>query len=192
MKKLLLFALVGLFTLAGCGQDNPAPAETPTHIPAGTSVDLSTTTAFLSVTQACGTNVVWTYSGISTPGYVAVVDGQVTSAGVFSAPVCGSNLLGTTVTVTATCDGKPPATANIIVGQELVTLVTIVAADVKLCGGAVCRSSTPTNVTIPACPAATPTTIQYYARIDTSCGTGAVFVPSNPAAVSPLPPACTF
>ena len=190
MKKLLALALVGLAFLTGCPSGTD-PTETPTHMAAGTSLDLSNSTAFLTITQACGSAIAWTYSGTSVVGYVAAIDGQVLQTGVFTAPVCGSNLLGTTVVITATCtDGTPKiATASIIVGQELVTALSIVAADVKVCGGAVCRALNPVAITIPACPAATPTTIQFYSRIDTTCGTGAAYSPSAPPTGIP---ACTF
>lgn len=193
MKNLTALALVGLLALAGCGQDTPVP-ETPNHMAAGSSLDLSSTSAFLTVTEACGTNaVVWTYSGASIVGYAPTIDGRVDQTGFFNAPVCGSTLLGTTVTITARCSTVPTAvaTASITVGQELVTAVTLVAADVKVCGGAVCRASNPSAIVIPVCapPPAPQTTIQWYARIDTTCGTAAAFSPSAPPTGIP---ACTF
>ena len=192
MKRFLLLALVGLTLLTGCPGPAPTPNETPTSAKAGETISLGQTTSFLALASACsGAPIGYTYSGTTTPGYLASRDGQITAAGAFTAPICGSALLGSTVTVTGSCiSGGIPhtAVASIIVGAELVTSVTIVAADVRICGAAVCRANTPTNVTTPPC-LTTPTTIQYYARIDASCGS--VFAPSDPALVSPLPPVCS-
>jgi hypothetical protein len=189
MRKLLALVLVGLAVLTGCGQDESVP-QTPTTVPAGSTVELGTSSAFLTLVQACGASaVVWTYSGTSVIGYAPAIDGQVTQTGVFTSPVCGSNLLGTTVTITAVCDGKTPVSANIAVGQELVNSISIIAADVRVCGGTVCRALNPQAITIPACPVTSPTTIQFYSRIDTSCGTGAAYSPSEPPTGIP---ACTF
>lgn len=194
MKKLLLLALVGLTVLTGCpsGPDDSPPA-TPGKMNAGEVVELGSTQAFLTLAQACnGAAISYTYSGTTTPNYLASRDGAVTSNGVFTAPTCGSALIGSAVTVTGSCTsaGVPhTAIANITVGSEIVTSIVFVAADVNLCGAAVCRAHTPTNITTPVCPVGSPTTIQYYVQINASCGP--VFAPSDPALVSPIPPQCS-
>jgi len=189
MKKLLLLALVGLTVLTGC-PSGTEPAQTPTKVEAGTTIDLAQTSAFLTVADACGVNAVaWTYSGTSTNP----ADGSITQAGVFTAPVCGSTLIGTTVTITARCSTVPTAfaTANIVVGSELVTAITFVAADVKLCGATACRAPNPVAIVLPVCaPSPAPqTTIQFYAQISTTCGPAVAFSPSAPPTGVP---ACTF
>jgi hypothetical protein len=192
MFKTSLFAvLVGILLLTGCPGPTPTSTETPTSAKAGESFALDKTTSFLALANACsGAPVNYSYSGTTTLNYLASRDGQVTSLGYFTAPICGSALLGSTVTVTGSCiSGGIPyaAVASIVVGQEIVTAMIIVAADVSICGAAVCRANSPRNITTPPCPT-TPTTIQFYARIDASCGSA--FNPSDPALVSPLPPVC--
>jgi len=190
-KTSLLAALAGILLLTGCPGPTP-PTGTPTSAMAGETVALGQTTSFLALASACtGAPVSYSYSGITTLNYLAARDGQVTSLGYFTAPICGSALLGSTVTVTGSCiSGDIPhtAVASITVGQELVTTVAIVVADVSICGAAVCRAHSPLSITTPPC-LTTPTTIQYYARIDASCGS--VFNPSDPALVNPTPPACS-
>ena len=193
MKKLLLLALVGLTVLTGCPGPAPTENETPTTAKAGEVIMLGQTTSFLALATACsGAPISYTYSGTSAPEYLPSKDGSITSAGVFVAPVCGSSLLGSTVTITGACiSGTIPhtAVASITVGSELVTAVTFVAADVNLCGAAVCRAAVPTSIKTPVCAAGSPTTIQYYVRIDATCGIPA-YNPSDPALVSPTPPVC--
>ena len=192
-KNSLFAVLAGILLLTGCPGPAPSPTETPTTAKTGESVALGQTTSFLTLASACsGAPISYTYSGTTTPNYLASRDGQVTASGVFTAPGCGSALLGSAVAVTGSClSGSIPhtAVASIVVGAEIVTAVTIVAADVSICGAALCRANSPLTISTPACPIATPTVIGYYARIDTSCGVSA-FSPVDPATVNPIPPTC--
>jgi hypothetical protein len=199
MKKFLIASLLTLVLGLGiisCGQDTSEGQQTlpdVTNLGAGKTTDLGKTVSFLTLATACNGNpITYIYSGVATvgAGYLASRDGQVTSAGVFTAPICGSSLLGSIVTVTGSCNtngGPRTAVANIAVGTELVTAITIVAADVSVCGAAACRAANPLNVNLPLCSSGN-NTIQYYARIDASCGPA--YAPRDPATVTPLPAAC--
>ncbi len=197
MKTLRFAALAAaLLIFTGCPgpvQEPPAkPPETPTTAKAGESVALAQTASFVALATMCnGVPIEYQYSGTTTPNYNPAIDGSIDQSGNFRAPVCGSALLGSTVTVVGSCRTSTAlnwTVANITVGSELVTGVTVVAADVAICGSSVCRARTPSTIITPACPANSPTTIQFYARVDATCGS--VFAPFDPATVTPTPPVC--
>lgn len=200
MKK--IFAVIALafaaLTMTACDpKPNLPPVNDSTTTGAGGRIDLKTQAAFLTLASACqGGNITWTYSGTSAPGYNAIVDGSVSPSGIFFAPICGSQLLNTTVTITGTCVDQSNVSRSsalfVKIGDEIVNGVTIVAA--QILAGSTCVSScwanTPTNITIPACPSGQQPQIQFYAAVGTTCS-NFYYSPSAPPAPAAQTPKCS-
>jgi len=200
MKKfiVLLLCLLSL-SLTACPGAKPTteyidivPANV---VPPGQTRELAA--SFIDALQCSPTSpLVWSYSGTIIPSYSATLDGQVSQTGTFIAPSCGSILVGTTVTVSATCTGGDgvvrTGTASLSIPQELLNSMGIAAAVVFPGTPQACLAHTPTHIIIPI-----GAQIQFYALMTFTCtniwspstpptvGTGAGQLPQCSLAVSP-------
>jgi hypothetical protein len=176
-----LAVIVGLaLLLSACAP--PASAPDPVVPPVvtgnvtgpGGSADLSS--AFATALACDASQLTWSISENTAAAPTAA--GSVTSAGVFTAPACGSPFIGSSVHVVATGCGKT-ATAAISISDTFVSLA-ITAAEVTNPSAAACMAADPLNVTVR--PGAT---VQFFVTFTFACHTAV-----SPALPSPLPGVC--
>ena len=124
-------------------------------------------------------SLTWSIQEAGNAGFVSPRDGAISSAGVYTAPSCGSVYVGAIQHVLASGCGKT-GSAQIATAQEVVNTVAIAAAVLNPGTSAACLARDPLNVSIPIGG-----TVAFYARIDLTCS--AVFSPSLPV---PMPALC--
>jgi hypothetical protein len=177
MNKILAALVVSLVFLTGCPGPVPSTEEVSVK-PIGGNVAAPNTqynflSAFTTALPCSGVPLVWSIRE-QTTGWLPI-DGSITQNGIWTSPACGSTWLGQQLHVDATCvaTGKT-ASALIVTVPEQVTGVQIAYAVVTNPGQAACLSPTPTN------PSVNPGgTIQFYARVLTTCGE--IVTPTPPA-----------
>ena len=134
----------------------------------------------MSRALACdAASLTWSIQEAGNAGFVSPRDGAISSAGVYTAPSCGSVYVGAIQHVLASGCGKT-GSAQIATAQEVVNTVAIAAAVLNPGTSAACLARDPLNVSIPIGG-----TVAFYARIDLTCS--AVFSPSLPV---PMPALC--
>ena len=183
MKRLVPAVLASLLFIVGCPQ--PAEVDPPVTVkPIGGNLATPSTqynflTAFTSALPCNGQALQWSIREQSI-GWLPV-DGNITQAGVWTSPGCGSTWLGNILHVDAKCLATgQTATAVIATVPEQVSGVQIAYAVVTNIGQASCLAANPNA------PIVQPGgQIQFYARVLTTCGE--VVTPTPPAS---WPPAC--
>ncbi len=178
-------ALVVMLFIAACGNPQSLPQKTVDSGGPGTTVVLpgSTNTlqaALVALSTACGAGqpITWTYGPAATLGanYNPSRDGSVVN-GVFTAPLCGSPLLGTKVNVVGSClnvktNQNFTTTVVFSIQQEQLAGSTLGAAVVTDCGTTTqCLAANPAAISPNVCfPNQTPFTVQLYTKLDFTCG----------------------
>ena len=183
MKRLVLTVLAVMLFITGC----PAPdnGQPPVDVkPIGGNLAVPSTeynflSAFTAALPCAGAALQWSIREQSI-GWLPV-DGNITQNGTWMSPACGSVWMGQILHVDAKCviTGQT-ASAAIATIPEQVSGVTIAYAVVTNIGQVSCLAASP------VAPIVQPGgSIQFYARVVTSCGE--VVTPTPPAS---WPPTC--
>jgi len=186
----VIAALFLALSLAACGTGQTLPDGTvdgteQVILPGGTS-DMRSALVALSTACGAGQPISWTYAPATTLGanYVAARDGSVVN-GLFTAPTCGSTLLGTKVNVVGSCakaDGSQTFTTTVVfsIQQEALSGSTLAAAVVTDCGTTTqCLAANPASISPTVCQTTqTPFKVQLYTKLDYTCG--AIYDPATP------------
>ena len=186
LKTVLLSVLV--FGITACGNLFEQPQDSSQDIGEfstvtvpGSGIDLNALAVSLANACGPGQGVTWAYGPATSAGYNAAVDGSVTAGGLFTAPSCGSSLLGTTVSIAGSCTNSAgtlfTGTVSVKIKEEQVSGQTIGFAAVSACGAATCSATDPTKIVANACSAGS-FTVQLYTRVQYTCGP--VWAPSEP------------
>jgi len=208
MKILGLMLAVAMVFATACGKAQPLPGSGPFEPLPGSSETIvpgastSMSSALVALATACGAGqpITWTYSPVAAlaPNYLASRDGAVSPSGVFTAPLCGSVLLGTKVNAVGSClnaktNQNYSTTVVFSIQQEQLGGSATGAAIVTDCGTTVeCAAANPLAISVPVCFAnQTPFSVKLYTRLDFTCGP--VWSPTTPptglaacsAAISP-------
>lgn len=177
----LMLAAVMAFATA-CGNAQPLPDKNvsggeTTMLPGGHT---TMTAALKTLQTACGAGqpITWTYAPATTlgAGYLASRDGQVAN-GVFTAPICGSTLIGTKVNVVGSCATATNSqtfstTVVFSIQEEQLGGTTLAFAAVEDCGTTVqCSAANPLSIAPSVCTAnQSPFKATLYTKLDFTCG----------------------
>ena len=145
--------------------------------------------AAMTAALGCGApDLAWSIQESTTPGWNSSLDGSVTQQGMFTAPKCGSTWVGGYVLhINAYCATTGlTGVAAMTTAQEVLSSLAIAEAAVSVCGATICRSLTPTAISLPLCTAGQPaSTVQFYSRLNFTCGP--IYVPALPANYASVP-----
>lgn len=202
MRLASLLVLVGVLGLAGCPQ--PVDVSDVGVKPIGGNVAIPGTsynflTAFTAALPCAGSALVWSIREQSF-GWLPI-DGNITQAGVWTSPGCGSAFLGQLIHVDAKCTATgQTASATIATVPETVSGVQIAytvlmptnclmpsTPDGKnfVAQGSTCPNAPQACTNAGGCYCILPSgTLSFYAKVTTTCGE--VITPALP---TPWPPA---
>jgi hypothetical protein len=170
MKKL---AVLAILFFASCGVQVPSVKVAPE-----TATNLAALQAL--VAAHCKTSTpVWSIVEATSPNFSSPRDGAISQTGVFSAPICGSLYIGTTMHVQVECSNLN-ATAPIIVQEEVISTLAMYAAIVTSPAGTCLAPGSLTGVPAPVVPING--LVAWYAQVKLSCGD---FVTPTPPASWP-------
>lgn len=196
MKKILflIFVFSLAFSLFSCAgnlfdgtQQNQDTGELTTTAAPGAGLDLNSLAVALSSACGSGHEITWVYSPTNNQSYNPLIDGSVSAAGIFTAPSCGSSLLGSSVSIVGTCSNASGSvfagTVSVKIKEEQVSGQTIGFASVSDCGAALCSASDPSKIAANICTSGSSFTVQFFSKITYTCGP--VWSPSDPPANLP-------
>lgn len=145
----------------------------------GTSLEAQT--QFATALSCDVTKLQWSLYEAGNAGFTSPFDGAVTSAGVYSAPQCGSVYIGTTVHLVAICPTNGNnAVAELAISQDLLSVVDIAYAIVDPGLPTACVAKDPLHVVSTSLQR-----VQLYTKLTFTCGSA-----YTPALPSPLPAVC--
>ena len=216
MKRLLPI-VAGIIFLTGCPSKPDVAVTPPLEIQQAVVVvghEYNLQTAFASALNCDPATLTWSIAELNGPGTVNDINGWITAAGVYHAPLCGSSYLGAIQHVTAVCPATSQSgTAVVNIGQEQLSRIAIVAAIPDPSGTGACYdhsgfctpNGSTTAGTTPCDAAVYPSTcspgnwcqlstqipsngsVNWYSLLVFSCTTA-----MSPPLPATLPPLCSF